>query len=136
MSQTVLNRTAEGIAESARQASRATSGVADAIIEDGVGVARHAAKQGGDAAEEFVNDTSQRIQRHPALTVRSHVCRRLHSGSVHRLDDQTKVALAHGRKSALWGGGWRRASRRGQRLSPIVSTSCFKQVWRRRTTFL
>jgi ElaB/YqjD/DUF883 family membrane-anchored ribosome-binding protein len=69
MSQTVLDRTAERIAESARQASRATSGVANAIIEDGVGVVRRAAKQGGDAAEEFLNDTSQRIQRHPALTV-------------------------------------------------------------------
>ena len=72
MSHTVLDRTAERIAESARQASRTTSGVAgvaDAIIEDGVGVVRRAAKQGGDAAEEFLNDTSQRIQRHPALTV-------------------------------------------------------------------
>lgn len=69
MSQTVLDRAAERIAESARQASRATSAVADAIVEDGLGVARRAAKQGGDAAEEFLNDTSQRIQRHPALTV-------------------------------------------------------------------
>jgi ElaB/YqjD/DUF883 family membrane-anchored ribosome-binding protein len=69
MPQTVLDRATEHIAESARQASRATGGVADAIIEDGVGVVRRAAKQGGDAAEEFLNDTSQRIQRHPALTV-------------------------------------------------------------------
>jgi ElaB/YqjD/DUF883 family membrane-anchored ribosome-binding protein len=68
MSQTVLDRTAEQIAESARQASRATSAVADAI-EDGVGVVRRAARQGGDAAEEFLNDTTQRIQRHPVLTV-------------------------------------------------------------------
>jgi len=68
MSQTVMDRTAEHIAESARQASRATSAVADAI-EDGVGVVRRAAKQGGDAAEEFLNDTTQRIQRHPVLTV-------------------------------------------------------------------
>lgn len=68
MSQTVLDRTAERIAESASQASRATSAVADRIIEDGVGVVRRAAKQGGDAAEEFLNDTSQRIQRHPAVT--------------------------------------------------------------------
>jgi ElaB/YqjD/DUF883 family membrane-anchored ribosome-binding protein len=30
---------------------------------------RRAAKQGGDAAEEFLNDTAQRIQRHPVLTV-------------------------------------------------------------------
>jgi len=68
MSQTVLERTAEHIAESAHQASRATSAVADAI-DDGVGVVRRAAKQGGDAAEEFLNDTSQRIQRPPVLTV-------------------------------------------------------------------
>jgi ElaB/YqjD/DUF883 family membrane-anchored ribosome-binding protein len=68
MSQTVLDRTAEHIAESAHHASRATSAVADAI-QDGVGVARRAVKQGGDAAEEFLNDTAQRIQRHPVLTV-------------------------------------------------------------------
>jgi len=68
MSQTVLERSAEHIAESAHHASRATSAVADAI-EDGVGVVRRAAKQGGDAAEEFLNDTTQRIQRHLVLTV-------------------------------------------------------------------
>jgi len=69
MSQTVVERTAEHIAESARQVSRATRAAADAIIEDGVGVARRAAKQGGDAAEEFLNDTTQRLQRHLVLTV-------------------------------------------------------------------
>lgn len=68
MSQTVLDRATERIAESARQASHATSALADAIIEDGVGVVKRAAKQGGDAAEEFLNDTTQRIQRHPVLT--------------------------------------------------------------------
>jgi ElaB/YqjD/DUF883 family membrane-anchored ribosome-binding protein len=68
MSQTVAERTAEHIGESARQVSRATSAIADAI-DDGVGVVRRAAKQGGDAAEELLNDTTQRIQRHPVLTV-------------------------------------------------------------------
>ena len=68
MAQTVLERTAEHIAESAHQASRATCAVADAI-EDGVGVVRRAAKQSGDAAEEFLNDTTERIQRHLVLTV-------------------------------------------------------------------
>jgi ElaB/YqjD/DUF883 family membrane-anchored ribosome-binding protein len=68
MTQTVVERTAQHIAESVHQASRATSAVADAI-EDGVGVVRRAAKQGGDVAEEFLNDTTQRIQRHPVLTV-------------------------------------------------------------------
>lgn len=68
MSQTVLERTAERIAESTHQASRATSALADAI-GDGVGAVRRAAKQGGDAAEQFLNDTTQRLQRHVVLTV-------------------------------------------------------------------
>ena len=68
MSQTVMERTAETIAESAHQASRATGVIADAI-EEGVGVVRHAAKQGCDAAEEFLDDTTHRLQRHLALTV-------------------------------------------------------------------
>ncbi len=68
MSQTVVERTAEHIADSAQQASRATNAVADAI-GNGVGAVKRAAKQGGDAAEEFLNDTTQRIQRHPVLTV-------------------------------------------------------------------
>jgi hypothetical protein len=61
MSQTILGRTAGHIAESAHQASRATSAAAE-TIEDGLGVVRRAAKQGGDAAEEFLNDTTQRLQ--------------------------------------------------------------------------
>ncbi len=68
MSRTVLEKTAEHIAESAHQASRATAAVADAI-ENGLGVVRRAAKQGGDAAEEFLDDTTQRLQRHLVLTV-------------------------------------------------------------------
>jgi ElaB/YqjD/DUF883 family membrane-anchored ribosome-binding protein len=68
MSQTVAERTAGHIAESANRVSRATTAVADAI-EDGVGVARRAAKQSGDAAEEFLNDTTRRFRRHPLLTV-------------------------------------------------------------------
>ncbi len=68
MAQTVVERTAEQIGKSARQASRASNAIADAI-DEGVGVVRCAAKQGGDAAEEFLNDTTQRFQRHPLLTV-------------------------------------------------------------------
>ena len=68
MTQTVVEKTAEHIGKSVRQASAATSAVADAI-EDGVGAFRSAAKQGGDAAEEFLNDTTHRLQRHPALAV-------------------------------------------------------------------
>ena len=68
MSHTVLERTADQIAESAHQASCATRKVGDAL-QDAVGVLNNAAKRGSDAAEEFVNDTAKRIQRHPALAV-------------------------------------------------------------------
>jgi hypothetical protein len=68
VAQTRVERTAEHISETVQQASRATSAVADAI-EDGVGVVRRAAKQGGDAAEEFLDDTTQRIERHVVLAV-------------------------------------------------------------------
>ena len=81
MSQSVLERTAEQVTDSARQASRATNAVADAI-EDGVGVIRRAARQSGDAAEELLNDTSQRIQRHPALTVATTFAVGLAAGTV------------------------------------------------------
>ena len=39
----------------ARQASRATSAIGDAI-DDGVGGVKPAARQGGDAAEKFLNE--------------------------------------------------------------------------------
>jgi len=65
----VLEKTASQIAESAQHASRATCAIADGIIEDGVGVARRAVKRGGDAAEEFLDDTTQRMARHPLVTV-------------------------------------------------------------------
>jgi hypothetical protein len=68
MSPTVAERTAEHIDESARQASRATSAIADAI-GNGVGAVRRVAKQGGDAAEEILNDTTQRLHRNLVLTV-------------------------------------------------------------------
>jgi ElaB/YqjD/DUF883 family membrane-anchored ribosome-binding protein len=68
MPQTVLERTGEHITESARKASRVPSAVADAI-EDGIGAARRVVKQGGDAAEEFFDDTTKRLQRHPTETV-------------------------------------------------------------------
>jgi hypothetical protein len=81
MSQTVVERTADHIAESARQASRASSAIAD-TIEDAVGVARRAVKQGGDAAEEFLVDTTNRLQRHVVLTVAATFAVGLTSGAI------------------------------------------------------
>ncbi len=68
MMQSVLERTGDQVAETARKASRAASAVADAL-EDGVGAARRVAKQSGDAAEEFLDDTTKRLQRHPVETI-------------------------------------------------------------------
>jgi ElaB/YqjD/DUF883 family membrane-anchored ribosome-binding protein len=68
MAESRLEQTGEQIAATARKASRAASAVADAL-EDGVGVARRVAKQGGDAAEELLDDTKKRLQRHPIETV-------------------------------------------------------------------
>ena len=68
MSPTVVERTADNITESAHQASRATGAIADAI-EDGMGIVKHAVKQGCDTGEEFLNETTHRLQRHLALTV-------------------------------------------------------------------
>jgi hypothetical protein len=68
MSQTLIEKTSDNIAELAHQASRTTGAIANAI-EDGVGAVRHAAKQGCDAGEQFLNETTHRLQRHPALTV-------------------------------------------------------------------
>ena len=68
MPQSVLDRTAEHIAESARKAARASSAVADAIA-DGVEAARRMAKQGGDATQEFMDGATGRLQRRPIETV-------------------------------------------------------------------
>jgi len=68
MAESRLEQTGEQIAATARKASRAASAVADAL-EDGLGVARRVAKRGGDAAEELLDDTKTRLQRHPIETV-------------------------------------------------------------------
>jgi hypothetical protein len=68
MSQTLVERMTDNIAESAHQASRATGAIAGAI-EDGVGVVQHATKQGRDAGEQLLNETTHHLRRHPALTV-------------------------------------------------------------------
>jgi hypothetical protein len=68
MSQTLVERAAEHITESTHQAARVTSALAEAF-EDGVGLVKRAVKQSGDAAEELLNDTTQRLQRHFVLTI-------------------------------------------------------------------
>lgn len=68
MSDTVIGRAGEQMAETARTASRLTSAMAEAV-EEGLGAARRVAKQAGDAAEEIFDDTTKRLQRHPMETI-------------------------------------------------------------------
>jgi ElaB/YqjD/DUF883 family membrane-anchored ribosome-binding protein len=68
MTQSVLEQLGEQIDETKHKASRAASAVAD-VLEDGVCAARHAAKQGSQAASELYVDTRRRVQQHPVESV-------------------------------------------------------------------
>jgi hypothetical protein len=68
MEKSVVEWTGDRIAETARQASRSATALADAL-EESLGATRRIAKQGGDAAEELMDDTIKRLQRHPVETV-------------------------------------------------------------------
>jgi ElaB/YqjD/DUF883 family membrane-anchored ribosome-binding protein len=68
MAQSVFEQTGEQIAEAGRKAFQAASAVADAL-EAGVGTARRVANKGGDVARELLDDTRERLKRHPIETV-------------------------------------------------------------------
>ena len=56
------------VAESIHKLTRATSAMAEAI-DEGVGAIKLAVKRSGDLAEEMIDDTTQRVKRHPVETV-------------------------------------------------------------------
>jgi hypothetical protein len=64
MAENIVEKADEQVAESMRKLSRATSAMAGAI-DEGVGVIRLAVKRSGDLAEELMDDTTQRVKRHP-----------------------------------------------------------------------
>jgi ABC-type nitrate/sulfonate/bicarbonate transport system permease component len=68
MAQSVVEWTGDQIAEATRQASRAATALADAL-EESLGATRRIAKQGCDTAEELMDDTIKRLQRHPVEAV-------------------------------------------------------------------
>lgn len=68
MPKDVLERADEQVAESIRKLTRATSAMADAI-DEGTNVIKHAIKRSGDVAEELLDDTTQRVKRHPVETM-------------------------------------------------------------------
>jgi len=68
MTEAVLDKTSEQLADSARKISRATTAFVDAMDES-IETMKHAAKRGGDAVEEFMEENTQRVKRHPVETV-------------------------------------------------------------------
>ena len=64
MAENILEKADAQAAESIHKLSRATSAMAEAI-EESVGVMKRAIKRSSDSAEELVDDTTQRIKRHP-----------------------------------------------------------------------
>lgn len=64
----ILERADAQVAESIRKLSHATSAMADAI-DEGMGVIKRAVKRSGDVAEELMDDTTQRVKRHPVETM-------------------------------------------------------------------
>ena len=64
MAESILEKADAQVAASIHKLSRATSAMAEAI-DDGVDVIKRAVKRSSDAAEELVDDTTQRIKRHP-----------------------------------------------------------------------
>jgi hypothetical protein len=68
MPENILEKADEQVVESIRNLTRAASAMADAI-DEGVGLIKHAVKRSGDVAEELMDDTTQRVKRHPMETM-------------------------------------------------------------------
>jgi ElaB/YqjD/DUF883 family membrane-anchored ribosome-binding protein len=68
MAESTLEKADVQVAESIHKLSRATSAMAEAI-DEGVDVIKRAVKRSGDAAEEVMDDTTQRIKRHPVEAI-------------------------------------------------------------------
>jgi ElaB/YqjD/DUF883 family membrane-anchored ribosome-binding protein len=68
MAQSVLEKMSEQFDETAHNASRAASAVADAF-EDGVSTARRVAKHSGHVVTDAFDDTKRRVQRNPIEAV-------------------------------------------------------------------
>ncbi len=68
MAESILEKADAQIAESIHRLSRASTAIADAI-DEGAGVIKRAVKRSGDVAEELMDDTVQRVKRHPMETM-------------------------------------------------------------------
>ena len=68
MAENIVEKAEVQVAESIRKLTRATSAMAEAI-DEGVGAIKLAVKRSGDLAEEMMDDTTQRVKRHPVETM-------------------------------------------------------------------
>ena len=68
MTENIVDKAEAQVAESIRKLTRATSAMAEAI-DEGVGAIKLAVKRSGDLAEEMIDDTTQRVKRHPVESV-------------------------------------------------------------------
>lgn len=68
MPEAVMDKVSEHLNDSAQRVSRAASRFAEAV-DDGFTMAKRAVKHSGDAIEEFMDDNTQRMKRHPIETV-------------------------------------------------------------------
>ncbi len=68
MAENILEKADAQVAASIHKLSRASSAMADAIDES-VDVIKRAVKRSGDVAEELMDDTAQRVKRHPVETM-------------------------------------------------------------------
>ena len=64
MAENILEKADAQVAESIRKLSRATAAMAEAI-DEGAEATKLAVKRSGDLAEELMDDTTQRVKRHP-----------------------------------------------------------------------
>jgi len=68
MAENIVDKAEAQVAESIRKLTRATTAMAEAI-DEGVGAIKLAVKRSGDLAEEMMDDTTQRVKRHPVESV-------------------------------------------------------------------
>ena len=64
MAENILEKADAQVAESIRKLSRATAAMTEAI-DEGAEAIKLAVKRSGDLAEELMDDTTQRVKRHP-----------------------------------------------------------------------
>ena len=65
---TISVKAGEQVTESIHKIKGAASALAEAI-DEGTDVVKHAIKRSGDVAEELLDDTTQRVKRHPVETM-------------------------------------------------------------------